>query len=61
MTYGMMQIPTCFSERNALINELFQGLDFIDIVPTYQVNNEGDIEEYWAKFVGNHMKALYYD
>lgn len=41
-----------FSERNALINELFQGLDFIDIVPTYQVNNEGDIEEYWAKFVG---------
>lgn len=39
-----------FSERSSLIKELFSDIDFIDIVPTYPIECQEDIERYWIQF-----------
>ena len=39
-----------FSERNEIIKELCEGLDYIDIVDTYEVTNEQDVENYFTQF-----------
>lgn len=39
-----------FSERNGLIRELFQDIPFVDIVPTYPVTSEADVEQGWKIF-----------
>lgn len=35
-----------FSQRYDLIQKLFSGLDYIDIVDTYEIKEESDIEKY---------------
>ena len=42
-----------FSERNSLINKLFVDVPYVDIVSTYNVNNQADIEDCFNMFVGN--------
>lgn len=42
-----------FSQRYNLIQHLFSGLEYIDIVETYEINEESDIEKYWALFTDN--------
>lgn len=42
-----------FEERNELINNLLYGIPFVDIVETYVINNEDDIEKYFNYFVSN--------
>ena len=39
-----------FSQRYDLIQKLFSGLDYIDIVDTYEIKEESDIEKYWTLF-----------
>lgn len=42
-----------FSQRYDLIQKLFSGLDYIDIVDTYEIKEESDIEKYWTLFTDN--------
>lgn len=39
-----------FSERSALIKELFQNVEFVDIVPTFHITCQEDVENWWKQF-----------
>lgn len=41
-----------FSERNKLINELLSDIEYVDIVPTFEIASESDIKAYFETFVG---------
>ena len=47
-----------FKERNKIINELFQDILFVDIVETYEINDEDDIQIYFDKFISMGYEGL---
>ena len=42
-----------FSERNEIINNLCCNLEYIDIVNTFTIKNEEDVESYFTMFTNN--------
>lgn len=47
-----------FSERNVLINELFQNIPYIDIVPTMEVSSDEDVEGCFDHFTSDGYEGL---
>ena len=46
-----------FSERNSLVRELFQDIPFVDIVPTFPVTCEAEVEQGWQIFTNNQYEG----
>lgn len=47
-----------FSERNRLINTLFQDIPYIDIVPTLEVSSDEEVEACFEKFTNDGYEGL---
>jgi DNA ligase-1 len=48
----------CFSERNELINTLFNNVPFVDIVPTSEVDSDDSVEHYFEYFTALGYEGL---
>lgn len=47
-----------FEDRFKLINELFTGVEYVDIVPTNNINSEEELENYMDLYLSNGYEGL---